>query len=86
MPEQDSGATNGHEPRERELRSRLRLPAQKLDDGEPPRPADNDQLRALNQGKLDPSTRQEVLDLIAHYREWHEAYDRLLEEEAGADE
>lgn len=41
--------------------------------GFPPRPADAGQIRALHSGTLSPELADEVEDLIALFREWHDA-------------
>jgi hypothetical protein len=46
--------------------------------GIPPRPADAGQIRALHSGTLSPELADEVEDLIALFREWHDAERREL--------
>ena len=51
--------------------------------GPPPRAADAGQIRALHAGTLSPELSDEVEDLIALFREWHEAERLELIELAG---
>lgn len=51
--------------------------------GPPPRAADAGQIRALHAGSLSPELADEVEDLIALFREWHDAERLELIELAG---
>lgn len=67
-----------------DLRVSLGLPRRLKFRNEPaPRKPDVNQLRALHKNELDAPVREEVLGLVAAYREWHNANRTVLWEILG---
>lgn len=65
----------------------LGLSREKLDDlieGPSPEPLDEDRIRALDRGALDEIEAQKVIELIALYREWHDAALRIWKDNTDA--
>lgn len=57
-------------------------PASLLSNEEPPEPVDLNRLRALRNRELAPAETEWVTFLVARYRVWHEAEQRILKEAA----